>query len=76
MDKWLLLIIKRNEIELKYTTVSVTVPNNDVAHLMYYLDCVLTAIQMEQDSDVRRFTSYNNWSYLSIDEQKVTSRFL
>ncbi|UJR18277.1 hypothetical protein I4U23_005180 [Adineta vaga] len=53
------------------TDQSVTVPNNDVARLMYYLNCVCVAIDCANDSDIQRFTNYNNWHHLSIEEQKA-----
>jgi hypothetical protein len=65
------LLFQRNEIEFQRTGRVVTVPNNDVARLMYYLNCVCTAIDCNRDPDIQRFTNYNNWSYLSVDEQKA-----
>jgi hypothetical protein len=64
------LVFQRNEISLECTSSSVTVPNNDVARLMYYLNCVCTAIDCNRDPEIQRFTNYNNWHYLSIDEQR------
>jgi len=65
------LLFQRNEIGFERTGQVVTVPNNDVAHLMYYLNCVCVAIDCNHDPDIQRFTSYQNWSYLSIEEQKA-----
>ena len=48
-----------------------TVPDNDIARLMYYLNCVCTTINCNREQDIQRFTSYNNWFYLSIEEQKA-----
>jgi hypothetical protein len=64
-------IINQNEVESKRITVSTTVPNNDVAKLMYYLSCVCTTIIYDEDEDIRRFINYANWAQLSVEEQKV-----
>lgn len=65
------LYLQNDEIGFKHTGVTVTVPNNDVARLMYYLQSVCTAVECEQDSDIRRFTNYANWYSLSVNEQEV-----
>jgi hypothetical protein len=63
--------LQSNEIEIERFGTLVNVPNNDVARLMYYLQCVCTAIECDQDSDIQRYTNYNNWARLSIEEQKA-----
>jgi hypothetical protein len=68
------IFLQRNEIDFERTGITVNVPDNDVARLMYYLKCVCMAIEYEQDSDIQRFTNYNNWAYLSIEEQWVLYR--
>lgn len=60
----------RQEIGIKKTGESTTVPDNDIARLMYYLKCVCTTIDCNNEPEIRRFTNYSNWSSLSIDEQK------
>lgn len=62
---------QQDEIGFKHTGVTVTIPNNDVARLMYYLKCVCTAVECDEDTEIQRFTRYQNWGYLSIDEQKM-----
>ncbi|CAF1416964.1 unnamed protein product [Adineta ricciae] len=64
------VVLHRNEFSLEENSVSVTVPNNDVARLMYYLNCVCTAIDCNRDPDIQRFTNYRSWYSLSISEQK------
>jgi hypothetical protein len=59
-----------NEYGLRPTSSRVTVPNNDVARLMYYLHCVFHVIEYN-DQDVRRYRDYHNWSLLSDAEQRV-----
>ncbi|CAF2952854.1 unnamed protein product [Rotaria sp. Silwood2] len=63
-------LLQRNEFGIKDIGRSVTVPNNDVAKLMYYLNCVCFSIDCNDDPDIRRLTNYSNWSSLSVDEQK------
>ena len=65
------LVFQRNEIEIERIGKAVTIPNNDVARLMYYLHCVCTSIDCNREPDIQRFTCYDNWSSLSIDEQKA-----
>lgn len=65
------VFVQTNEIGIRHTGVTVQVSNNDVARLMYYLNCVCTAVNCEQDAEIRRFTSYQYWSSLSIDDQKI-----
>jgi hypothetical protein len=62
--------LQRNQLDFKDITVNVTVPNNDIARLMYYLNCVCEAVEYN-DADVRRFRNYNNWSSLSNEEIRV-----
>ncbi|CAF1650472.1 unnamed protein product [Adineta ricciae] len=54
------VVLHRNEFSLEENSVSVTVPNNDVARLMYYLNCVCTAIDCNRDPDIQRFTNYRS----------------
>lgn len=37
---------------------------------MYYLRCVCTTIDCNNDADIQRFTNYWNWASLSLDEQR------
>ena len=65
------VVIGRNEIGIERTTKATTVPDNDVAKLMYYLDCVCTAIDCGPDEDIRRFRNYSHWAQLSFEERKL-----
>jgi len=47
---------------------TVTVPDNSLARLMYYLDCVFTVIQYDQSS---RLTDYQNYYLLSKEEEQT-----
>lgn len=60
----------KREIEVKRTGQSTTVADNDTARLMYYLNCVCTTIECNDEREIQRFTKYSNWRSLSVDEQK------
>ena len=51
-------------IGIKDTTVTVTVPNNATAKLMYYLDCVATVLKLE-NPNLRRLKNYQNYNSLT-----------
>jgi hypothetical protein len=52
--------LQTNETEIKRTSQKVFVPGNDVARLMYYLNCVCAAIYYTDDVDIQRLISYQN----------------
>ena len=60
----------RDQFGLRPTSSRVTVPDNDLARLMYYLNCVFTAIEYN-DQDVRKYRNYHNWSLLNNAEQRM-----
>jgi hypothetical protein len=60
----------RDQLGLRPTSSRATVPDNDLARLMYYLNCVFSAIEYK-DQDVRRYRDYRNWSLLSGAEQRM-----
>jgi hypothetical protein len=65
------VVFQRNEVGIEATGQVTTVPDNDVAHLMYYLKCLCDAIECDDDPNIRRFTNYRNWESLSFEEQKL-----
>lgn len=60
----------RDQFGLRPTSSRATVPDNDLARLMYYLNCVFSAIEYN-DQNVRKYRDYNNWSLLSDAEQRM-----
>ncbi|CAF0787420.1 unnamed protein product [Adineta ricciae] len=64
-------VIGSDELGLNRTTVPVTIPNDNVAYLMYYLNCVCTVIDCKNDPDLQRFISFQNYRQLSVDEQRA-----
>jgi hypothetical protein len=65
------LVVGRNEIGVKRIGHVMTIPDNDIARLMYYLAYVCCAIDYDQDGEIRRFTNYDHWARLSTEEQKL-----
>ena len=47
----------------------VSVPNNDIAKCMYYLHCVTTVIDYDDD-DMERYTDYENYRWLTPSERQ------
>ncbi|CAF1277076.1 unnamed protein product [Rotaria magnacalcarata] len=60
----------RDQFGLRPTSSRATVPDNDLARVMYYLNCVFSAIEYK-DQDVRRYRDYRHWSLLSEAEQRM-----
>lgn len=67
--------LQRDEVEVERTTTATHIPDNDIAHLMYYLNCVCTAIEYNDDADIQRLTAYQNWNHLSYQEQELLIEF-
>ena len=63
--------IGRDELGIKRDGVQTTVPDNDTARLMYYLNSVVHVIDCDADEDIRRFTRYSNWATLSSVERDL-----
>ena len=65
-------VLRRTQIEIKDTSVKTSVPNNPTARLMYYLNSVLTCVEADKDSTMRRLTDYeNNYSSLTNEEEAM-----
>ena len=53
---------------VRFTGSSTTVPDNRLARLMYYLDCVFAVIQYD---GAERYTDYHNYYLLSSEEEQT-----
>ena len=62
--------LQRNQYGIKDISVSANVPQNDTARLMYYLNCVCSAIEYNE-SNISRYRNYSNWSQLSNEELRL-----
>ncbi|CAF1686319.1 unnamed protein product [Rotaria magnacalcarata] len=49
---------------------NVTIPDADIAKIMYYIDCVCTVIEYS-DGDIRRYRNYANWANMSDEEDRL-----
>ena len=62
-------VLGKTEIQIKRTGTSCTVPDSPIAKLMYYLNCVCSCVDAEDDSGIQRLRDYNNYSRLSNEEE-------
>lgn len=60
--------LQRKQIQIRDVSGGLAdIPNNDIAKVMYYLNCACYCVDYS-DNDVRRFTNYDNWASLSNEE--------
>lgn len=65
----------RQEVKITETTVDATVPDNDTARLMYYLNCMCCVLQLEvSDYSIKRLRDYKKYYLLTTDEKKELLR--
>jgi len=57
-----------NQIRVEATGKTTTVPNDNIAKLMYYLDCVFTVIEYDRSN---KLTDYEHYYNLNNDEKKA-----
>ena len=58
----------QNKLKVEPYGTTTTVPQNNIAKLMYYLDCVLTVIEYNRNS---KLTDYKNYNNLNNEEEKL-----
>ena len=64
------VVFSRKEVGFTETTVKVTVPDNDTARLMYYLESMHTVLDLETtEYNIARMKDYNNHFLLTNDEK-------
>jgi hypothetical protein len=61
----------RTQVGLKDITRTVTIPGDPKAKLMYYLDCMCTVLELDDDDDINRLRDYNNYSTLTRTDTSV-----
>ena len=62
-------VLGQTEISVKKTGQACTVPNNNIAKLMYYFNCVCSCVEPDQSPTIRRLRDYENYVRLSSDEE-------
>ena len=62
-------VIGSTQIHVKKTGISTTVPDNPIAKLMYYFNCVCCCVEADDDYTTRRLRDYKNYSSLSSQEE-------
>ena len=61
--------MQRLQVNVKDTTVSTTVPNDPIARLMYYFDCVCSCVEPDSSATIRRLRDYANYHRLTSEEK-------
>ena len=63
-------IIGRTEIEIKKSpSTKADIPDNPIAKLMYYFNCICVCVEADDDPNIRRFRDYKNYYNLSQQEK-------
>ena len=63
--------LQKVQYNLKDTTSPATVPNDPVAKLMYYLNCMCTVLRMNQNPDMDRLRQYKDYNMLTHTDRNV-----
>lgn len=59
-----------NEYDFRMFGTTVSVPDADIAKIMYYLDCICTVIDYH-DNNIGRYRNYSNWANMSDYEDRL-----
>lgn len=62
-------LLGKTEISIKATGQKCTVPDNPIAKLMYYFNCVCSCIEFDNNPTIRCLRDYENYASLSSDEE-------
>ena len=62
-------VLGRTEVQIKKTGQTTTVPDNSTARLMYYLDCICSCVEPDDNPEIRRLRNYKN-NYLSLSDEE------
>lgn len=63
-------LFQNTNFDVKKFGQTVSVPDADIAKIMYYIDCVCTVIDYD-DNNIRRYRNYQNWMNMTDDEDKL-----
>ena len=67
------LDLNYQSLDIKPTGSLVDIPENKLAKLMYYLDCVLSVIQYAQDT---KYTDFRNYHLLTKEDEEVVKNLV
>ena len=59
----------RLQIDVKKTGVTVTIPSDPIAKLMYYFDCVCACVEPDSSDMIRRLRDYKSYYLLTSEER-------
>ena len=62
--------MQRLQVHVKRTGSSTTVPNDPIAKLMYYFNCVCVCIEPDSSDTIRRLRDFANYHRLTSDERE------
>ena len=64
--------LEREQVQIKATGGSTTVPNSPIAKLMYYFECVCSCVADSDDPSIKRLRAYQtNYNSLSSAEKSA-----
>lgn len=61
--------LERTQLQIKKTGTTVTVPSDPRAKLMYYVKCVCSCVEVENDSQINRLKDYQSYWRLTNEEE-------
>ena len=62
-------LMERVQVHVKETGQRTSVPDNPIAQLMYYFDCICACIEPDDSGAVTRLRDYRNYDRLTSDEK-------
>ena len=63
-------MFQNTDYDVKAFGRNVTIPNADIARIMYYIDCVCTVVEYN-DANIQRYRNYSNWANMSDEEDRL-----
>lgn len=64
-------MLDRMRVGLKDTSTAATIPDDPVAKLMYYLNCMCTVLKLDDNDDINRLRRYDEYAWLSHTDRNV-----
>ena len=63
-------MIQNTSYDMKKFGRTVTIPDADIAKIMYYIDCVCTVVDYNENN-IQRYRNYSNWMNMSDQEDRL-----